>query len=64
MSGSAAAVIDNSMYLFGGYSYNEEGCTNKLFKLDLDTFSWENLTPTGVSPSPVDKMVGWHYNKK
>lgn len=64
MSGSAAVIIENSLYLFGGYGYNGDGCTNKLYKLDLETFSWENLNPSGIPPSPVDKMVGWQYNNK
>lgn len=64
MSGSAAVIINSALYLFGGYNYSGEGCTNRLFKLDLDTFSWESLSPTGSPPSPVDKMVGWQYNNR
>ncbi|KAF8792617.1 Kelch domain-containing protein 2 [Argiope bruennichi] len=64
MSGSTAVVIDDSMYLFGGYGYNGEGCTNRLYKLDLDKFQWQLLEPSGTPPIPVDKMVGWTYNKK
>lgn len=64
MSGSAAVVIDSALYLFGGYDCTGEGCTNRLFKLDLNTFIWESLSPSGTPPSPVDKMAGWQYNKK
>lgn len=64
MSGSAAVVIGDALYLFGGYGYNGDGCTNRLYKLDLQTFVWENLYPTGNAPSPVDKMVGWQYDGK
>ncbi|GFS96499.1 kelch domain-containing protein 1 [Nephila pilipes] len=64
MSGSTAVIIEGSMYLFGGYGYNGEGCTNRLYKLDLDTFAWELMKPIGIPPIPVDKMVGWQYKDK
>ncbi|GFY46298.1 kelch domain-containing protein 1 [Trichonephila inaurata madagascariensis] len=63
-SGSTAVIIEDSLYLFGGYGYRGEGCTNRLYKLDLTAFSWELLKPTGTPPIPVDKMVGWQYNDK
>ncbi|PRD21809.1 UNVERIFIED_CONTAM: Kelch domain-containing protein 2 [Trichonephila clavipes] len=64
MSGSTAVIIEDSVYLFGGYGYGGEGSTNRLYKLDLTAFSWELLKPTGTPPIPVDKMVGWQYNNK
>ncbi|XP_035223900.1 kelch domain-containing protein 2-like isoform X1 [Stegodyphus dumicola] len=64
MSGSAAVMIDEYLYLFGGYGYNGEGCTNRLYRLNLETYDWEHLNPTGLAPSPVDKMVGWQYKGK
>ncbi|XP_015930466.1 kelch domain-containing protein 2 [Parasteatoda tepidariorum] len=64
MSGSAAVVIDDCLYIFGGYGYDGEGCTNKLYRLDLETFFWEQLKPEGSLPTPVDKMAGWEYNRK
>lgn len=64
MSGSTAVIIDSALYLFGGYDYGGDGCTNRLFKLDLSAFVWESLSPSGTPPSPVDKMVGWQYNKR
>lgn len=64
MSGSAAVVIDDMLYLFGGYGYNGEGCTNRLYRLHLLTFLWEFLEPTGTPPIPVDKTTAWSYNGK
>ncbi|GFT01211.1 kelch domain-containing protein 2 [Trichonephila clavipes] len=57
MSGSTAVIIEDSVYLFGGYGYSGEGSTNRLYKLDLTAFSWELLKPTGTPPIPVDKMA-------
>ncbi|GIY18261.1 kelch domain-containing protein 1 [Caerostris darwini] len=64
MSGSTAVVIDDALYVFGGYGYHGQGCTNLLFKFDLETFIWSAVEPEGVPPIPVDKMAGWQYNKK
>lgn len=64
-TGSCASVVNNKMYLFGGY-YQNIGQTNKLYALDLDTFTWIDLSmrTRGDQPSARDKFGCWiKYHK-
>ncbi|KAG8193291.1 hypothetical protein JTE90_003778 [Oedothorax gibbosus] len=52
--GHSACVIDNSMYVFGGFESISEVLVNSLYKLDLDTYKWERLWTKGTPPCPRD----------
>lgn len=38
--------------------------TNSIFRLNLSSFVWEHLKPSGEQPLPCDKGTGWVYNNK
>jgi hypothetical protein len=40
------------------------GNSNQLYRLDLETMTWEHLHPNGDQPVPCDKLVGWLYSGK
>ncbi|XP_076313868.1 kelch domain-containing protein 2-like isoform X1 [Tachypleus tridentatus] len=61
-SGATAIVVSDSLYIFGGYRDN--GNTNDLYRLDLDSLMWEYVVGENVPPVPCDKLVGWHYRDK
>lgn len=68
-SGSCGVLLEDSLYIFGGFhGLNEPGAmdgnSNQLFRLDLNTMTWECLYPTGDQPAPCDKLAGWVYNGK
>lgn len=44
-------VVENELYLFGGWSYEADHCTNDLYKLNLKSFKWTRLRfQNGPSP--------------
>ncbi|XP_067119507.1 kelch domain-containing protein 2-like [Centruroides vittatus] len=61
-SGATAVMVSDYMYLFGGYCDN--GNTNDLYRLNLETLEWTYIEPKGSPPTPSDKMVGWEYKDK
>lgn len=46
--GSFHALMGDKLYLFGGS--NDRGFCKGLYKLDLNTFKWDNLSRYSVSP--------------
>lgn len=61
-SGATGTVINNHLYMFGGYS--EEGNLNSLHRLNLHNLKWRHLQPTGNAPLPCDKVVCWQFEEK
>lgn len=61
VSGASACCHGDNLYVFGGHG--DEGNSNRLYRLDLKTYTWYSLDPD-VSPSPRDKAVSWFYDKK
>ena len=57
--GSFHAVVGNTLYLFGGY--NENGFSNSLYALNLDTFKWSELDCQSCVPTPkfLGRMVAF-----
>ncbi|XP_063596930.1 kelch domain-containing protein 2-like isoform X5 [Penaeus indicus] len=68
LSGSCAAVHNDHMYLFGGWTNNEndevENSCNNLWRLHLPTLTWEMLHPEGTSPYSCDKAACWVYKNR
>ncbi|XP_065558982.1 rab9 effector protein with kelch motifs-like isoform X2 [Artemia franciscana] len=56
----ATAVLKNSIYLFGGR--NSERIFADLWKLSLDTVSWEEILPSSKKPTALHdhSMVAWN----
>eukprot|EP01060_Flectonema_neradi_P037606 TRINITY_DN7614_c0_g1_i1.p1 TRINITY_DN7614_c0_g1~~TRINITY_DN7614_c0_g1_i1.p1 ORF type:complete len:414 (+),score=45.68 TRINITY_DN7614_c0_g1_i1:49-1290(+) len=44
----SAGVIGDKMIIFGGFSGDK--CLNDIYSLDLNTYIWSKITPTGQSP--------------
>lgn len=61
-SGAVAVVHGDHLFIFGGFRGN--GNTNRLYRLDLVSMTWELVAPSGPQPTPCDKMVGWCYKEK
>ncbi|KPM07121.1 kelch domain-containing protein [Sarcoptes scabiei] len=59
-SSACATIIENFLYLFGGFS--EEGNLNTLNRLNLSTLKWSRLRPNGREPLPCDKNIGWEFD--
>jgi hypothetical protein len=38
--------------------------SNSMYKLNLKTFKWEQLSSKGKQPSPRDKTAGWLFDDK
>ena len=49
-SSSAAVIIEDLMYIFGGYDHRHK-VDSKFFKLDLNTLTWAEIE-TEINPSP------------
>ncbi|KAB7494325.1 Kelch domain-containing protein 2 [Armadillidium nasatum] len=66
LSGSCAGVIDSYMYLFGGFNGEEpfEGSMDILWRLNLETFVWELLVPSGFPPYACDKSASWAFSNR
>merc|ERR1712196_700102 len=67
-SGSCGLVLDDDLYIFGGFQCLDEPdefwSTNDLYKLDLITGIWTYPEPSGIKPTPTDKLAGWLYEGK
>ncbi|KAL8590625.1 hypothetical protein ACOMHN_011061 [Nucella lapillus] len=53
-SGHRMAVFKNQLILFGGFHNNNRDCKyyNDLWAFDLSSYSWSQLAPVGMGPSP------------
>lgn len=61
-SGCSAVVLNDNMYIFGGYRDN--GNSNELYVLNLITSEWSLVASNDPVPIPSDKLVGWQYQEK
>lgn len=63
-SGSIAHMIDHYFYVHGGHT--ESGNTNSIYRLDMQTLTWQKLLTNhqGLLPSPRDKQASWLYKNK
>ena len=61
-SGASAVVLENHMYIIGGHI--ELGNTNDVYRLNLQTWTWELLECEGLKMSPRDKFSAWEYKNK
>lgn len=48
-SSTTAGIINNNMYIFGGYDSNMEA-DNKLYTLNLETRSWSKINNNNTPP--------------
>ena len=64
-SGGCAAVIDDSLFLFGGNSENQVA-SDSLYELDLRTKAWQNRSSktSGEKPSGRNKFGCWVKDKE
>ncbi|OTF78681.1 kelch domain-containing protein [Euroglyphus maynei] len=63
-SNACATIINDYLYMFGGFS--EEGNLNTLYRLNLCTLKWRRMKPVvgRLEPLPCDKNVCWEYDEK
>ncbi|GIY19854.1 kelch domain-containing protein 3 [Caerostris darwini] len=52
--GHSACVIRDDMYIFGGYEEGFDNFSQKTYKLNLITFTWQELNTSGALPSERD----------
>ena len=62
--GHTAVVINNKMYIFGGYEELWERFSNEVFVLDLITFVWKNQSVMGTPPSWRDFHSAVAFDQK
>ena len=53
--GYASAVIGNKIFYYGGYCNHDDCCHNSLHSFNVDTFHWEELSPTTPHHGPMMK---------
>lgn len=65
-SGASASIIGKHMYIFGGFGIRTDRLYNSLYRLDLETFVWENLQSLTRAepymPIACEECVAWSYN--
>lgn len=68
LSGTSSCLIGRKMFIFGGHSTLLDNWQNSLFCLDLETFTWTELSSSSkgepIKPIPSDKNVCWSYEDK
>ncbi|GFY63230.1 kelch domain-containing protein 3 [Trichonephila inaurata madagascariensis] len=52
--GHSACVIDDYMYIFGGFEDDIKNFSNKTFRISLTSFEWQTIHTTGCPPSKRD----------
>ena len=57
VSGYAAAAIGNKIYYYGGYCNHDDCFHNSLHSFNVDTFHWEELSPTTPHHGPMMKWL-------
>jgi len=64
-TGSCASLMGNRLYLFAGFHQND-GHTNRLYSLDLNTLTWKDCIEdeVGFRPSARDKFGCWKHGQK
>ena len=55
MLGYASAVIGNKIFYYGGYCIYDDCYHNSLHSFNVDTFHWEELSPTTPHHGPMMK---------
>lgn len=60
--GHSACVINNKMYIFGGFEYVTDQYSQEVHCLDLETFVWRFIDASGAIPSPRDFHTAVSYN--
>ena len=55
MIGYAAAAIGNKIFYYGGYCSHDDCYHNSLHSFNVDTFHWEELSPTTPHHGPMMK---------
>ncbi|UYV75427.1 KLHDC3 [Cordylochernes scorpioides] len=55
--GHAAAVVDNYMYIFGGYIEELQMYSQELYRINLETMHWEFVITQGQIPSCRDFLT-------
>lgn len=56
---SRATVINDSIYLFGGYNVDQRQYSNDIHSLNLDTLQWKVIETTGEKPFKRNRHVQW-----
>lgn len=52
--GHSASLVDDNMFIFGGFEYISDSLTNEIHCLNLNTYMWHIVNPSGPAPSPRD----------
>lgn len=62
--GHSACVIDNKMYIFGGFEYLTDQYSQEVHCLNLDTLEWSIVNARGTAPSHRDFHTAVAVDKK
>jgi len=54
-------VVDDSLYIFGGYDGTQR--TNDFYRFDFDTCTWTQIITNNLPPSPRDRHVAVVYDR-
>lgn len=52
--GHSACIIENKMFIFGGFEYLTDQYSQEVHYLNLDTLQWSFIVATGTPPSHRD----------
>lgn len=53
-NGHTATVVDNKMYVIGGWLGSGTYASREVYILDLDYFNWNLINTTGEVPGPCN----------
>ena len=63
LSDAAAAVLDDAMYVVGGWTAGRE-FSRDIWSLNLNSFVWTRLSPEGVPPLRCFGAAAWSHEDK
>ena len=55
--GYASAAVENTIFYYGGYCNHDDCYHNSLYSFNVDTFKWEELSPTTPHHGPMMKSL-------
>ncbi len=68
ISGANACVFNDCMVLFAGFQQGLHSRTSTVYKLNLNTYEWQNLTEQGLIEGPIpserDKFGSWVHGNQ
>ncbi|KAL4463847.1 hypothetical protein ABPG74_005784 [Tetrahymena malaccensis] len=63
-NGHTSVVVNNKMYVIGGWIGQGQHASNQLYILDLDLLKWTKMETSGQEPGPCNMHTAEHWENK